>query len=116
MNFVERMLDSQRAVMIPIDDLREELQTCMDKYEVAFLEANRRLSRENEQGLPVVHGCRIVLDIYVNYWLARIQAIWNVLSRETTREYQDTVQLLYSYFNFHAMKFNEEYAKQIRGL
>lgn len=115
MNFVERMLDSQRAVMLDNEELEKELELCLRKYEETYVESNRALSRKNEQGLDVVHGSRMVVDIYTTYWSNRIYAVWSILNRVCSYEEQNKIQNRYPNFNFCMREFKEEYRKTLIG-
>jgi hypothetical protein len=115
MDFVEHMLDSQRAVMIPFETLKEEFETCLQKYEEAFIESRRRLSRENEKGLPVMHGCRMVIDLYASYWQDRVRSVRSLINRASTREEQLELYKKHPHFNSATCEFTTEHKDKISG-
>lgn len=83
MNFIERMTDAQRAVMIDSDVLFAEIEALIPLYKEAFIQANIKLPRENEEGLPVVNGSLNCIQNVVDYYSQTIDAKCRLIRRFT---------------------------------
>lgn len=105
MNFIERMTDAQRAVLIDSEVLFSEIEALIPLYKEAFIQANIKLPCENEEGLPVLNGCLNYVQNLVDYYSQTIDAKCRLVRRFATDKECCAFEEKHSEFNFFWTNF-----------